>query len=70
MAELVPDTAKKDLTALQAKTILASVRPRDIAGKTRRRIAADELADLIVVGKKTKQATAELKILVRPAAHD
>jgi transposase len=35
LAELVPGKAKKDLTALQAKAILASVRPRDIAGKTR-----------------------------------
>jgi len=33
---------------LQAKAILASVRPRDIAGKTRRRIAAEELADLLL----------------------
>ena len=41
LAELAPGTAKKDLTALQAKAILASVRPRDVAGKTRRRIAAD-----------------------------
>ena len=47
LAELVPGKAKKDLTALQAKAILATVRPRDIAGKTRRRIAADELADLL-----------------------
>jgi transposase len=31
-------------SALQAKAILASVRPRDVAGKTRRRIAAEELA--------------------------
>src|SRR5215218_8342609 len=46
LAELVPGQAKKDLTALQAKAILATVRPRDIAGKTRRRIAAEELADL------------------------
>jgi transposase len=65
LAELVPGTAKKDLTALQAKAILATVRPRDIAGKTRRRIAADELADLIAVEKKMKKATAELKILVK-----
>lgn len=64
LAELVPSTAKKDLTALQAKAILASVRPRDIAGKTRRRMAADELADLVAVEKKMKKATAELKILV------
>jgi transposase len=33
LAELVPGQAKKDLTALQAKAILASVRPRDIAGR-------------------------------------
>ena len=48
LAELTPGKAKKDLTALQAKAILASVRPRDVAGKTRRRLAADELADLLV----------------------
>ncbi len=40
------------------------VRPRDIAGKTRRRIAADELAELIAVEAKIKKATAELKAIV------
>ena len=65
LAELVPGQAKKDLTALQAKAILASVRPRDIAGKTRRRIAAEELADLVAVEAKMKKATAELKVLVK-----
>ncbi len=65
LAELVPGTAKKDLTAPQAKAILESVRPRDIAGKTRRQIAADELADLIAVEKKMKKTTAELKVLVK-----
>ncbi|HYO17617.1 MAG TPA: transposase, partial [Dermatophilaceae bacterium] len=64
LAELVPGQAKKDLTALQAKAILATVRPRDIAGKTRRRIAAEELADLVAVEAKMKKATAELKVLV------
>jgi transposase len=44
--------------------MLATVRPRDIAGKTRRRIAADELAELISVEKKIKKATAELKTIV------
>jgi transposase len=39
LAELVPGQAKKDLTALQAKAILATVQPPDVAGKTRRRIA-------------------------------
>ena len=44
--------------------MLASVRPRDVAGKTRRRIAAEELAELVSVEAKMKKATAELKILV------
>jgi transposase len=64
LSELVPGTGKKDLTALQAKAILASVRPRDIAGKTRRRIAVEELADLVAVEAKMKKSTAELKALV------
>ena len=41
LAELLPGQAKRDITTGQAKTMLASVRPRDIAGKTRRRIAAE-----------------------------
>jgi transposase len=64
LAELLPGRAKKDITALQAKAMLAGVRPRDIAGKTRRRIAAEELADLIAVESKIKKATAELKAMV------
>ena len=44
--------------------MLATVRPRDIAGKTRRRIAAEELAELIAVEAKIKKATAELKAMV------
>ncbi|MCW2738117.1 transposase [Nocardioides sp.] len=49
LAELLPGQAKRDLTTGQAKSMLASVRPRDIAGKTRRRIAAEGLAELIAV---------------------
>jgi transposase len=64
LSELVPGQRKKDLTTLQAKAILATVRPRDVAGKTRRRIAAEELADLVAVEVKIKKATAELKSLV------
>ena len=33
LAELLPGKAKKDITPLQAKAMLATVRPRDIAGK-------------------------------------
>ena len=64
LAELIPGTGKRDLTALQAKTMLASVRPRDIAGKTRRQIAAEELAELIGIETRMKKATAELKTII------
>jgi len=65
LAELVPGQANKDLTALQAKAILATFRPRDIAGKTRRRIAAEELADLVAVEAKIKKASSQLKVMVK-----
>jgi transposase len=64
LAELLPGQAKKDITPLQAKAMLVGVRPRDIAGKTRRRIAAEELAELVAVDAKIKTATAELKAMV------
>ena len=37
LLELLPGGAKKFLSAAQARELLATVRPRDIAGKTRRR---------------------------------
>ncbi len=64
LAELLPGQAKKDITALQAKGMLARVRPRDVAGRTRRRIAAEELAELMAVDAKIKKSTAELKAMV------
>jgi len=64
LAELLPGQAKKDITPLQAKAMLASIRPRDIAGKTRRSIAAEELAELAAVDAKIKKATVELKAIV------
>ena len=65
VAELTPGKAKKDITVLQARAILAGVRPRDLAGKTRRRLAAEQLADLVAVEKKIKVLTAELKQMVK-----
>jgi transposase len=60
LSELLPGQRKKDLSALQAKAMLATVRPRDIAGRTRRRMAVEELADLVVVDGKLKRIKAEL----------
>src|SRR6476659_2594245 len=65
LAELTPGKAKKDITALQAKAILAGVRPRDVVGKTRRRLAAEQVVELLAVEKKMKNLTAELKAMVQ-----
>ena len=64
LAELTPGTAKKRITAAQAKTMLSSVRPRDVVGKTRRRLAAEQLAELVVIDKKIKELKKELEAMV------
>jgi transposase len=64
MLELIPGGAKKNLSAAQAKALLAKVRPRDAAGKARRRVAAELIADLERVYQRSKAADKELKELV------
>jgi transposase len=64
LLELFPGGAKKFLSAAQAKELLATIRPRDIAGKTRRRLAAELITELTQAGKRIKTADAELKALV------
>jgi transposase len=64
LSELLPSQRKRDLSATQAKAMLATVRPRDIAGKTRRRMAAEEIADLVAVDAKLKRIKAELRAAV------
>ncbi len=44
--------------------MLASVCPRDIADETRRRVATEELAELVAIEAKIKRATADLKTMV------
>ncbi len=48
---LIPGGARKSLPAAQARALLARVRPRDAAGKTRRRVAAELISDLKAAGK-------------------
>ncbi|WP_205752343.1 IS110 family transposase [Cryptosporangium phraense] len=62
---LIPGGAKKFLSAAQAKVLLAGVRPRDAAGKARRRVAAELIADLERVYRRSKAADKELEALVR-----
>ncbi len=52
------------LTAAQAKVLLTKARPRDAAGKTRRRVAAELIADLQKVYDRTKLADKELNVLL------
>jgi transposase len=64
LLELIPGGAKKFLSAAQAKALLSKVRPRDVAGKARRRVAAELIADLERVYRRSKEADKELKELV------
>lgn len=64
LLELIPGGAKRDLSAAQAKALLAKVRPRDGAGKTRRRVAAELIADLERIYARKKAADKELRALV------
>jgi transposase len=65
LLELTPGGAKKDLSAAQAKTLLAKVRPRDVAGKTRRRVAAELIGDLERIHARKKAANKELDELLK-----
>ena len=65
LLELIPGGAKKDLSAAQAKKILAGVRPRDVVGKTRKRVAAELVADLERLYVRKKAANKELVELIR-----
>ena len=77
LLELIPGGAKRDLSAAQAKALLAKVRPRDVVGKTRRRVAAELVADLERIYARKKAANKELTELgaghrnqpVGPARH-
>jgi transposase len=64
LLELLPGGAKKDLSAAQAKALLAKVRPRDQVGKTRRRLAAELVGDLEQIYARKKAADKELRALV------
>jgi transposase len=64
LLELIPGGAKKDLSARQAKALLAKVRPRDSVGKTRRRVAAELISDLERIHARKKAANKELTELL------
>ena len=59
--ELLPGGAPVKKSVSQYQALLATVRPRDLAGKTRRRMAGEELEDLHRLDAKLKVMKAELK---------
>jgi transposase len=64
LLELLPGGAKKFLSAAQARTLIATVKPREIVGKTRRRLAVELIGELAGIDKKIKTADKDLKALV------
>jgi transposase len=67
LLELIPGGAPRFLSALQAKALLATVRPRDVAGRTRRQLAAELLAELVMCDRKLKASDTQLRKAVTAA---
>ena len=65
LLELVAGGAKKDLSAAQARKILAGVRPKDEVGKLRKRVALELVVDLERIYLRKKQANKELVALLK-----
>ena len=65
LLETLTGGAKHDLSAAQARELLSRVRPRDIVGKTRKRVAMELVVELEKIYARTKAADKELKALVK-----
>ena len=65
LLELIPGGAKRDLSAAQARALLAAARPKDVAGKTRKRVAMELVIDLERIYARKKAANKELVDLVK-----
>ena len=64
LLELIPGGAKTFLSAPQARVLVATVKPRDLVGKTRRRLVVELIGELEVIDRKIKTAEKELTALV------
>jgi transposase len=61
LLELIPGGAERDLSAAQARALLSAVRPRDLVGKTRKRVALELVGDLEKVYQRSKALDKELR---------
>jgi transposase len=64
LLELLPGGAKRFLSALQARAAIATIRPRDIVGKTRCRLVVELISELERIDKKIKSLDKDLTALV------
>jgi transposase len=65
LVELIPGGANRFLSVTQASRLPATVRPRGVVGKTRRRLAAELVVELAGIDKRIKAANVELTGLVK-----
>ena len=64
LVNLVPGGAPRAPTAAKAKELLAKVRPRDEVGRLRRRLIAEQIADLVAVDRRLAELMAQIKAAV------
>jgi transposase len=55
------------LTAKKAKEILSRIRPRDEVGRLRRKLVADQIADLVSIDRRLAAMNEEIKVAVAAA---
>jgi transposase len=61
LMELIPSGAAKGLSATKAKQLVATVRPRDVAGRTRRAMVVEMIDDVVVLDRKVKTVTKQIR---------
>jgi transposase len=64
LVNLLPGGASRSLTAKRAKELLATVRPRDEVGRLRRRLIAEQIADLVAIDRRLDELEEQIKVLV------
>jgi transposase len=64
LLELFPGGAPKFLSSHKARAVIATTKPRDIVGKTRRRLAVELIVELEAIDKKIKAIKKEITALV------
>lgn len=61
LTELVGGGAKRHLSSFKARALLATVRPRDLPGRTRRQLATELIGELEATDRKLKDLTKRLR---------